>query len=135
MAFTWSSSFEIGDKLIDNQHKELVNVTNELLKACSQGQGQKKLVETVKFLADYAVKHFNDEEKLQQSIKYPGYPEHKRLHDGFKTTVTDALRQLETHGANVMLVTKITTLVGNWLIGHMKNEDSKIGVHMRKIAG
>jgi hemerythrin len=131
MAFAWSNSFEIGNALIDSQHKELVNVTNELLAACAKGDGQKKLLDTVKFLATYAVKHFSDEEKLQQSIDFPGYQAHKKLHDDFKATVTDALKQLETQGANVTLVTKITTLVGNWLMGHIKNEDSKIGAHMR----
>jgi len=134
MAFVWSNSFEIGNQLIDNQHKELVKVTNELLDACGHGQGQAKLEKTVKFLAEYAVKHFNDEEKLQQSIKYPGYLQHKKLHDDFKNTVADAVKQLETQGASTILVTKIASVVGNWLISHIKNEDSKIGSHLRKSA-
>jgi len=134
MAFTWTSNFEIGHKLVDGQHKELVDVTNGLLKACSQGQCHKELVDTIKFLADYAVRHFNDEEKLQQSIKYPGYLEHKKLHDSFKATVADAMKQIETQGVSISLVTKITTLVGNWLISHIKNEDAKIGVHMCRMA-
>ena len=135
MAFMWNSGFEIGDKLIDSQHKELVKVTNELFEACSAGHGQDKMVETVNFLAEYAVKHFNDEERLQQSIRYPGYPEHKKLHDDFKATVTDAMNQLKAQGPSVLLITKITTIVGNWLLSHIKNEDSKIGAHMRKMAG
>ena len=134
MQFTWTSSFEIGDRIIDNQHKELINVTNALLAACSQGQGHNKLMDTVKFLADYAIKHFNSEEKLQQAIKYPGYLSHKKLHDDFKNTVNDALGQLKAQGANIVLVTKISTLVGNWLVSHIKNEDAKIGIHMRKVA-
>jgi len=135
MQFTWTSSYEIGEKLIDSQHKELITVTNNLLAACSQGQGQNKLMDTVKFLADYAVKHFHSEEKLQQAIKYPGYTAHKKLHDDFKATVNDALGQLKSQGANIVLVTKISTLVGNWLVSHIKNEDAKIGAHMRKLAG
>jgi len=127
MSYAWSSRLEIGDNLIDSQHKELVQVTNELLDACNCGQGQNKLAETLTFLANYALKHFSDEERLQQSIKYPGYPMHKKLHNDFKATVTDALKQVETHGASVVLVTKIATLVGNWLISHIKNEDAKIG--------
>jgi hemerythrin len=134
MAFAWTNSLEIGEKHIDSQHKELVDVTNELLEACAKGTGQEKLLETVNFLAGYAVKHFDDEEKLQIAIKYPGYQEHKKLHDSFKETVTIALNQLETQGASLLLVTKITTLVGNWLISHIKNEDAKIGMHMRKAA-
>ena len=134
MVFNWSSSFEIGDKHVDSQHKELVQVTNELYEACSYGQGQDKLVETVKFLADYAVEHFDDEENLQQAVKYPGYLEHKKLHDAFKRTVTEAMQQIEAKGANIVLVTKITAMVGNWLIGHIKNEDLKIGAYIRKIA-
>jgi len=134
MAIAWSNSYEIGDKFIDNQHKELFEVTNRLFEACSCGQGQQRLMEIVKFLAGYAVKHFGDEERLQQQIKYPGYPEHKKMHDDFKCTVVDALKQLETEGASVLLVTKITMLIGNWLVNHVKSEDSKIGAHMHNAA-
>ena len=130
MAFIWSSSYEIGESLVDKQHEELVSVTNELFAACSNKQGEQKLAETIKFLARYAVKHFDYEEKLQQSVQYPGYPEHKKLHEAFKDTVTQAMNQLETQGASIELVTQITTLVGSWLITHIKNEDSKIGEYL-----
>ena len=131
MAFMWSKALEIGDSQIDEQHKELVNVTNGLLDACVNAKGEEGLLNAIGFLAEYAVKHFSAEEVLQQRVKYPGFADHKKLHDGFKATVADAMGQIKEKGVNILLITKTTTLVGNWLISHIKNEDLKIAPYLK----
>ena len=132
--FEWHKNLEIGDKHIDSQHKRLIEVTNELVAACNNNQGKDKLLETLRFLADYAVKHFRDEEKLAQSVNYPGYAEHKKIHDKFKETVTESIKQLESEGANIMMIAKTNMFISNWLINHVSNEDAKIGAYIRELS-
>ena len=46
-------------------------------------------VKTLDYLADYTEFHFGEEEKLQESINYPGIAEHKKEHDKLRAVVQD----------------------------------------------
>jgi hemerythrin len=126
LAYTWTEEFVTGNVTVDTQHKQLFVAINNLLDACSSGQGRAHLSETLDFLINYAVKHFSDEEKLQQQYNYPDYQNHKKLHDDFKATVGDLAKQLRENGPTVALVTKVNSNIGDWIINHIKHEDKKI---------
>lgn len=49
---------ETGNDLIDSEHRMLFDAINDLMDACSSGQGRNKIGETADFLADYVDKHF-----------------------------------------------------------------------------
>jgi hemerythrin len=133
MKYAWSKDLETGNALIDEQHKKLITAVNALLDACAAGAGRTKLNDTMKFLSDYTGKHFGDEEKLQLQTKYPDYVNHKKLHDGFKTVVRDLSLQLQKEGPTITLVGKVNASIGNWLITHIKREDTKVAAHIHKL--
>jgi hemerythrin-like metal-binding protein len=128
----WSADLETGNDLIDSQHKQLIEALGNLMDACSGGKGRSVLVETFDFLEGYTAKHFGDEESLQKQYNYPDYPNHKKLHDGFKRVVADIGRQLKKEGPTVALVGKVNANVAGWLINHIKHEDTKVAAHVRK---
>ncbi len=130
MTYTWSKDLETGNRMIDQQHKQLVQCINELMDACSQGRGRDKIIETMQFLQNYTEKHFGDEETLQQRYKYPDYVNHKKYHETFKKTVADILTELKTKGPSVALVAKVNTSIGSWFINHIKREDTKVAKHI-----
>jgi methyl-accepting chemotaxis protein len=130
--FTWSKDLETGSELIDSQHKQLIEALGNLMDACSGGQGRAVLSETMDFLESYTAKHFGDEEALQKQYAYPDYPNHKKLHDGFKRVVADIGRQLKAEGPTIVLVGKVNTNIGGWLVNHIKREDTKVAAHIRK---
>jgi methyl-accepting chemotaxis protein len=129
--FVWSKELETGNELIDSQHKQLIEALGNLTDACSGGKGRAVLTETMDFLERYTAKHFGDEEALQKQHDYPDYPGHKRLHDGFKRVVADIGRQLKAEGPTIVLVGKVNTDIGGWLINHIKREDTKVAAHLR----
>lgn len=131
MAYNWTGDLETGNQTIDEQHKQLFAAINDLLEACSKGQGRDKLKEITTFLYDYTAKHFADEEKLQIASRYPDYPNHKQYHEGFKKVVREIAAQLEAEGPNLLLVSKVNTSIGGWLINHIKKEDAKVAAHIR----
>ncbi|MDR3271120.1 MAG: bacteriohemerythrin [Peptococcaceae bacterium] len=135
MAFTWSKDIATGNELIDLQHKQLIQAINNLLEACTQGKGRAALGETIDFLASYTAKHFADEENLQLQAKYADFTRHKTLHDGFKGTVSDLVRQLKAEGASIVLVGKVNSSIGDWLMNHIKREDTKVAAHIRNVNG
>lgn len=126
MAFTWKNTLETGNPTIDKQHMSLINAANNLLDACSQGKGRDSISETGKFLLDYTKTHFRDEEKLQQSVGYSDFANHKRLHLEFESEVANLLQELNASGPNVVLVAKFNNLISGWLFNHIMNEDTKV---------
>lgn len=131
MAYEWDASLETGDARIDSQHKTLIQAINNLLDACSSGRGKDELESTTRFLYEYTVRHFSDEEKLQRESDYPDMAAHRTYHDGFKAVVLDLCNQLKQQGATTILVAKVNTAIAGWLINHIKNEDVKVAAHIR----
>jgi hemerythrin len=131
MAYTFTPDLITGNTMIDTQHKELIKAINNLLLACSAGQGRAEITATIDFLADYTAKHFGDEEKLQQKYGYPDYINHKRYHDTFKTVVKDLGNKLKLEGPTVALVAKVNSEIAGWLLTHIKREDVKVAMHVK----
>ncbi|MDR1727482.1 MAG: bacteriohemerythrin [Acidobacteriota bacterium] len=131
VVYEWSSDIETGNAQIDAQHKELIKAINNLLEACSQGKGKAEIGTTVDFLHDYTVKHFTDEQMLQQRYGYPDYARHKQLHDGFTALVRNLADQMKRDGPTVALVVQVSSNVGDWLINHIKKEDKKVAAHIK----
>ena len=132
MAIEWTKDLETGNATIDSQHKQLIKAINDLMAACSSGKGRERLHETLDFLASYTAKHFGEEEKLQMGSKYPDYPNHKKLHEGFKSTVADLSRKLKAEGPTVALVGQVNANIGGWFVNHIKKEDTKVAAHLKQ---
>ncbi len=131
MAYNWDKALETGNLIIDEQHKSIIKAINDLLDACSMGKGRVEVEKTLKFLKDYVVKHFNDEEKLQIKSNYPDYKAHKEKHEAFKNTVDDIYQEFKENGASIGLVAKVNMSIGGWLINHIKSEDKKVAEHIK----
>lgn len=135
MAYAFNKDLETGNKMIDEQHKELFIAINNLLEACSKGKGRTELEATLEFLNGYVAKHFGDEEKLQLATKYPDYKNHKQYHEGYKKVVADISNELKKTGPTIVLVGKVNTSIAEWLINHIKREDVKVAAHVRETTG
>lgn len=131
MAYQWTTDLETGNNSIDTQHKQLIEAINSLLDACASGRGRAELESTTKFLYEYTVKHFSDEEKLQQASGYPDFANHRKYHEEFKKVVLDLCTQLRNDGATVVLIAKVNTAIAGWLINHIKREDVKVAAHIK----
>jgi len=72
----WDEKYATGIQLIDDQHKELFSLTNELFHACLSGEEALKGVfkETMERMVAYVRFHFGAEQELLQRVKYPDYP-------------------------------------------------------------
>ncbi|MDR2662560.1 MAG: bacteriohemerythrin [Treponema sp.] len=124
--YQWDSSFVSGVRLIDARHKRLFEAVNRLIDACSQGRGKEELAKSLAFLSNYTVKHFSEEEELQQKYGYPEYPAHRAIHEAFKKTVQEFAGELNSKGPTQELIDKLKKEVGNWLITHIKIVDLKM---------
>jgi hemerythrin-like metal-binding protein len=124
--YRWDDSFVSGIRLIDSRHKRLFEAINRLIDACEQGKGKEELVKSLMFLSDYTVKHFSEEEALQQKYGYAEYSAHHDIHEAFKKTVRAFAAELELQGPSEELVEKLKREVGGWLVTHVKVVDLKM---------
>jgi len=131
MAYKWDSTLESGYEKVDNQHKQLIAALNNLMEASSSGKGDKAVMETLDFLTGYAVKHFADEEKLQEDHNFPDYLMHKRLHDEFKGVVGDLVQRVIKEGPTTEMIDVVSSTIGAWLLNHIKGDDFRMAAFVK----
>jgi hemerythrin len=130
MVYTFTKDLETGNDKIDTEHKKLIAAANAMFDACAAGKGRAYLNEAMKFLVDYTGTHFANEEKLQLSVKYPDYPNHKKLHEEFKRTCADLAAKISLEGATISNVGALNSAIGGWLLNHIRREDTKLGKYI-----
>jgi hemerythrin len=131
MEYLWDKSLETGNGMIDAQHKQLFTAINHLIHTCESGKGKDELKKSMDFLNDYTIKHFFDEEQLQQQYKYPDYENHRKYHEGFKKEVRDLSVELIMKGVSDSLLKGVQVKIGDWLVTHIKGQDVKVAAHIR----
>jgi hemerythrin len=131
MAYKWDSSLESGCEKVDNQHKQLIEALNNLLKASFEGKGDQAVIDTLDFLTGYTVKHFADEEQLQIDYNYPDYLYHKRIHEEFKETVTGLVQKVRDDGPTDIIIANVCNTIGAWLLNHIKGDDFRMATFVK----
>ncbi|MDR0387495.1 MAG: hemerythrin family protein [Treponema sp.] len=131
MEYLWDASLETGNATIDEQHKQLFKAVNDLIRICDEGRGVEELKKSLDFLTQYTIKHFFDEEKIQEKYNYPDYTNHKRLHEKFKEDVKALSHQMILKGASPELLTEVQSKIGDWLLTHIKIQDLKLAAHLK----
>ncbi|MCX7923752.1 MAG: bacteriohemerythrin [Clostridia bacterium] len=131
MGVQWKDSLAIGVGEIDNQHKQLFEAVDKLFTACTERKGKEEVGNTVKFLEDYVVTHFNDEEKIMQNCDYPQYDAHKQQHEQFIKDFSELKNRFEEEGPTVYFVSNINRTVVDWLIKHIGSSDKALGAFLK----
>jgi hemerythrin len=129
---TWKDSFALGIPNIDKQHRELCDQIDRLFEAGSKGKGSDEVMNVLSFLEQYTVKHFADEETLQQQIKYPHYQSHKQKHAEFISKIAKLKKEATEKGVNIALVISLNQMISSWLIEHIKSTDSDYAKYYNK---
>ena len=131
MKIEFSDNLITGNKTIDAQHKELIDRIDQFVKVCEDGDGKVKAIKMLDYLSDYTDFHFSDEEKLQQEVSYPGYPQHKEKHEEFKKTIETLHTYLdELDGPNDAFVEQVKSKVVDWLFGHIETFDRSVAEYI-----
>ncbi|NJB67362.1 hemerythrin-like metal-binding protein [Desulfobaculum xiamenense] len=126
----WTSDLSVGLKEIDDQHKKLVKLINELYRAMKHGHGRDVIKGILAELVDYTVYHFGTEEKYFDRFGYADTASHKRIHKKFTDTVADFAAKYTSGTADVS--TEIMDFLRDWLTGHIKGTDKKYSSFLRE---
>jgi hemerythrin len=132
---TWSNSYSIGIKSIDDQHKWLLNFVNDLFSHVTWDETEERLYfrEVIQQAVQYGKNHFSIEEKCMLATKFSGYPEHKKAHDDFVLTVVNTVKDFET-GRQRHILIKFGRFLKDWVLSHIAVMDTQYAMYFRTIA-
>jgi hemerythrin len=124
----WDDKYSVGIQLIDDQHKELIKLTNKLYKSCLAGEdaARVKFMATVKSTVDYVNYHFGVEERLLQNVSYPEFAEHKREHEAFAKHVLEEVQSFQEGKKFVPNV--FVRYLRDWILSHIAVSDRKYAI-------
>lgn len=125
----FDDSLVTGFDFIDEQHRMFLDMLVELAAQIDAGHHRQGVMDAFQGMRVYAEGHFADEEALMAEKRYPGLPAHLRLHETFRTMVTELEGRLEGGPGLVSLET--LEFLGAWFIGHIRNEDHRFAAFVR----
>ncbi|MDD2196640.1 MAG: bacteriohemerythrin [Bacteroidales bacterium] len=126
----WQSKYETGVMSIDNDHRSLVSMIENLYSAISKGEGKNVIGDIIKGLSEYAIVHFNREEILMKSIGFDGLEMHKETHQGFADKVNSFQQMLASGQQNISV--EVVSFLRDWLINHIQNTDMQFVDEFKK---
>jgi len=125
---TWTEDLSVGVREIDEQHRILLTVINDLHEAVLSGKGREVSEALFDELANYVTANFGTEEKLMEAHGYPQYESHRRAHDGF----TGKVRELRARCFDDAACASVEALeyLKAWIINHDVRIDKELGLFL-----
>lgn len=119
----WSDDYKLGIEIIDAQHKQFVEIIDELYRSIQNLTSEKELEGILDKLVNYHTIHFATEERYFEEFNYEGMKEHKEAHHLFNQKISDFQKQAKegTHDIGFDLIDYLE----DWLIDHLSTMDKK----------
>ena len=124
----WTERLSVGVTSIDDQHKKLVSLINQLHDGMLSGKGREILSSVLKGLIDYTTTHFKYEEDIFVRTGYPDAAAHKAAHADLVRQVKEIERKLDQAGPATLTI-KTMNFLKDWLTSHIQGEDKRYSPH------
>ena len=129
---TWSDRYATGIQKIDDQHRHLVILTNNLYRACLQdsAEAEAKFKECMRLMVEYVRFHFTDELIILERVKFPGFQDHKKQHE---TLVKDVLEAAKEYNEGLKYVpNSFVRTLKEWVFSHIAISDKVYSAYIMK---
>lgn len=119
----WEDKYSVGVEEIDNQHKFMFTVINDLLDAIDTNSTNEHLGKIIESLIKYKIFHFETEEKYFREFNYDGAEEHITKHHEFNTKLSGLKEKYPEY--NMEFAFALVDFLEDWLIEHLMVVDQK----------
>jgi len=123
MLMDWKDEYSVEVNEIDEQHKKIFLLINDLYNAIQEMNTKEKLKEILENLIDYAIYHFNTEEKYFDKFKFELTSEHKQEHNQFKKKISDMNEKINNN--EIQISFELIDFLEDWIIDHVTDSDQK----------
>jgi hemerythrin len=128
--FTWSDDYSVNIQAIDEQHKMLIELVNQLHCAIVEHHGKATAREVLERLTEYTRSHFALEERLMSLSHYPEFEVHRQQHRELIEQVQALQRRF--YGENKPIAFELLYVLKKWLVQHISASDKNFGAYFVK---
>jgi len=121
--FTWSKKYSVGVKAMDEQHTQLMGLTNEFHAAVMTGQPHSAAGPLLRKVLAYVRGHFSAEEALMKAYKFPGLADHQAIHKDLTRQAGEYMARYEKGDQTVYV--PLLKALRDAVTGHILVEDMK----------
>lgn len=121
--FNWDKNFSVGNDEMDNQHKKLIEIINELFIHFNNGNAQEIILQILDKMVNYSILHLTSEEKYLKEIDYPYIEEHKLMHNSYKQQIILFRNKIRSDNDEVHY--ELFNYLKDWWTNHILEEDMK----------
>jgi hemerythrin len=119
----WKDEYSVGIASIDQQHKKLINLINQLTTAVDYSTGEEFEREALADVVDYTKTHFTYEEGLLKDNGYPDFEAHRAQHKDMIAEINAVLGEYEQD--HDMAIRHACNFLSGWLVNHINGTDKQ----------
>jgi|ERR1035437_2315951 hemerythrin-like metal-binding protein len=128
--FVWRDELSVGNVLLDNDHRQLINKVNELFRAMEQRKDKGVLSELLSAVIEFTREHFKLEEDLMYQMQYLELSAHKEEHDRLLREMSDMQKKF-VEGKS-MLSIHVSRFLNDWVFNHILHDDKELAAAIRE---
>ena len=117
----WTPELSVGVTDIDEQHAQLLKLTNDLHDQIDQHAAAVDASAVLEQVLDYTRYHFHFEEQLMERSGYPGLAEHRKKHRALFLETEIYLERANFGSTTVAQQTM--SFLQNWIVKHIMQSD------------
>ncbi len=120
----WDENLSVGIDVIDEHHRYLFDLINDLYDVVSQKLGSREVARLIKALDAYARIHFRAEEQMMNHYGYSDIDHQLSQHHAFEEKIAEFYEEL--HDNPFVAQFDVLSYLREWLIHHIHVEDIKL---------
>ena len=119
----WNVKYSVSISLIDEQHKKLFEILNKAIIANKHSKVTKDILGILDEMTEYALEHFEIEERYMKEFSFPEYQAHRKEHIDFTNNTIDYKNRVV--GGDFHIINEILEYLNQWLVNHIQVTDKK----------
>lgn len=120
----WDESLSVGIGTIDEHHRYLFDLINDLHDVVINKLGTREVARLVKALDAYAKVHFRAEEQMMTHYGYEGFNRQQHQHHAFEAKIREFYEELHTNPLVAQF--DVLSYLRDWLVKHILVEDAQL---------
>jgi hemerythrin len=124
----WNDRLSVGVEAVDQDHKKLVGIINQLYDAIVARRSKEILGGLLDELELYTKYHFDREEQFFHATGYGDAAEHIRQHNDFRRRIIE-IRERYKDGTGGLTL-EVMNFLKDWFFDHVLGSDAKYVAHL-----
>jgi len=119
--FEWTPEIAVGIQSIDDQHKKLISLINDVSDAMKARKAAQVIGGILQELSDYTVHHFGNEERAFDKYDYPKKEEHKAQHKIYVDKIAELIER--NNKGELGISVSVLDFLMEWITNHIMKID------------